>query len=134
MKPTVALVAHGIHDRGGMERALYELVRRTHDRYRFVVLASELDERLHPSVEWQRIRVPMRPIPLLREHTWLALVYAASASIAGLLFLSFDQFGPGVLLGAVPIVGMFLSTLHFYFAHIESSTRRLSEPSTNEGS
>jgi UDP-glucose:(heptosyl)LPS alpha-1,3-glucosyltransferase len=61
---TVALVAHGIHDQGGMERALYELVRRGHDRYRFVVLSAELDERLRPLVEWRRIRVPRRPSSL----------------------------------------------------------------------
>jgi UDP-glucose:(heptosyl)LPS alpha-1,3-glucosyltransferase len=63
-RPTVALVAHGIHDGGGMERALYELVHRAGDRYRFVVLASELDERVQPLVDWRRIAVPMRPIPL----------------------------------------------------------------------
>ncbi len=62
--PTVALVAHGVHDHGGMERAFFELVRRAHREYRFVVFAAELDERLHPLVEWRRIRVPMRPVPL----------------------------------------------------------------------
>jgi len=70
-RPTIALVAHGVHEHGGMERAFYELVRQAHDRYRFVVIASELDERLRGDVEWQRIRVPMRPISLKLVVFWL---------------------------------------------------------------
>jgi glycosyltransferase involved in cell wall biosynthesis len=63
-RPTVALIAHGVHDHGGMERACAELVRRASDRYRFVVYASELDPRLRGSVTWKRMVVPRRPIPL----------------------------------------------------------------------
>jgi glycosyltransferase involved in cell wall biosynthesis len=63
-RPTVALIAHGVHDHGGMERACAELVRRASDRYRFVVYASELDPRLRGSVTWKRIVVPRRPFPL----------------------------------------------------------------------
>jgi glycosyltransferase involved in cell wall biosynthesis len=63
-RPTVALVAHGIHDQGGMERAFFELVRQGHRDCRFVVIAAELAPELRPLVEWKRIRVPMRPIPL----------------------------------------------------------------------
>ena len=65
----------------------------------------------------------VRPLELLRSHSWLGLVYAASASIACLLFVSFDRFGAGVLLFAAPIIGMFLSTLHFYFQKIEATER-----------
>ena len=74
-RPTVALVAHGIHDTGGMERSLYELVVRSSERYRFVVLAAELDERIRPLVDWRRIAVPMRPIPLK------LIAFAASAGL-----------------------------------------------------
>lgn len=63
-RPTVALVAHAVHDRGGMERSFLELVRRTHGEIRYVVLASELDEQARGLVEWRRIRVPRRPILL----------------------------------------------------------------------
>jgi glycosyltransferase involved in cell wall biosynthesis len=63
-RPTVALVAHGIHDQGGMERAFFELVRQGHRDCRFVVIAAELAPELRPLVEWKRIRVPMRPVPL----------------------------------------------------------------------
>jgi glycosyltransferase involved in cell wall biosynthesis len=63
-RPSVALVAHGIHEHGGMERAFFELVRLAHRDYRFVVLAEELAPELRPLVEWRRIRVPRHPIPL----------------------------------------------------------------------
>jgi UDP-glucose:(heptosyl)LPS alpha-1,3-glucosyltransferase len=63
-RPTVALIAHGVHDQGGMERACAELLRRGSDQYRFVVYSSELDPRLRDFATWKRIIVPSRPIPL----------------------------------------------------------------------
>src|SRR5438477_6025030 len=65
----------------------------------------------------------VQPLQLLRSHVWLGLVYAASASIACLLFVTFARFGAGVLLAAAPIIGMFLSTLHFYFQKIAATER-----------
>lgn len=63
-RPRVALVAHGIHDRGGMERACAELIRHTHTEVRYIAVTAELEPDLQPLVEWSRIRVPRRPIPL----------------------------------------------------------------------
>jgi glycosyltransferase involved in cell wall biosynthesis len=60
----IGLVAHDVHDHGGMERAFAELVRRAHDRYEFVVISAELATDLQPLVEWRRVRVPRRPVPL----------------------------------------------------------------------
>lgn len=60
----VVLVAHDIHDRGGMERAFFELLSRTARERPFVVVARELDPRLRPLVDWHRIRTPGRPFPL----------------------------------------------------------------------
>lgn len=74
-RPTVALVAHAIHDGGGMERAFAELIRRAHDRVRFVVHAAELADDLRPLVEWRQARVPLRPIPL--KTVLFALVVGA---------------------------------------------------------
>jgi glycosyltransferase involved in cell wall biosynthesis len=62
--PTVALIAHQVHDHGGMERAFLELIRRSAGRVRFIVVSSVLAEELRPLVEWHRIRVPQRPFPL----------------------------------------------------------------------
>ena len=51
---------------------------------------------------------------------WVAIAYAGSASVAGLLFLTVAQSGPGVLMAVVPIVGMLLTTLHFFFRQQEA--------------
>ncbi len=61
---TIALVAHGVHDDGGMERAYAELVRRMPSRYRAIVISSELAPSLRPLVEWRHVPVPRRPVPL----------------------------------------------------------------------
>ena len=63
-RPRIALVAHGIHDDGGMERAFAELVRRAHTRFEFTVFSSELAPDLRRFVDWRPTRVPARPIPL----------------------------------------------------------------------
>jgi glycosyltransferase involved in cell wall biosynthesis len=63
--PQVALVAHDIHDHGGMERACAELVRSCHTDVRFTVVSSQLAPELRPLVHrWIRIPIPQRPMPL----------------------------------------------------------------------
>jgi glycosyltransferase involved in cell wall biosynthesis len=47
-----------------MERAFYELVARTHDRYEYVVVASTLAPELRGLVEWRRVPSPRHPFPL----------------------------------------------------------------------
>lgn len=64
-RPRLALVAHGIHDGGGMERAFAELVRRAHRDFHIVVVARDLAPELRPLVDWERVRLPARPVPLL---------------------------------------------------------------------
>jgi len=63
-RPSVAIVAHDVHDAGGMERALAELIRRIHYDWKVVVIASSLADDLRPLVEWRPVRVPRRPFPL----------------------------------------------------------------------
>jgi UDP-glucose:(heptosyl)LPS alpha-1,3-glucosyltransferase len=63
-RPTVALVAHNVHEQGGMERACAELVRRGSASYRFVVISSELGSELRDLVVWERVPVPQRPFAL----------------------------------------------------------------------
>lgn len=61
-RPRVALVAHGVHDEGGMERACAELIRRKCEDFAFTVVAAELAPHLRPLVaRWIRVRVPTRP-------------------------------------------------------------------------
>ena len=62
--------------------------------------------------------------PALREmfgsFGWVGITFAGSASIACLLFLTFQQSGLGVLIAAAPIIAMLLSTLHYFFRQQES--------------
>lgn len=51
---------------------------------------------------------------------WVGITYAASALIAGLLFLAFKTTGVGVMAGAVPIIIVLLVMLHYHFRQRES--------------
>lgn len=63
-RASVTIVAHGIHDAGGMERILAEQIRRMHRKRRIVVIASDVAADLQPLVDWRPLRVPRRPFPL----------------------------------------------------------------------
>ncbi|HVS84790.1 MAG TPA: glycosyltransferase family 4 protein [Gaiellaceae bacterium] len=67
----IVLLAHDVHDRGGMERAFAELVRRGSGEVEFAVVARTLAEDLRPLVDWTRVRVPARPAPLRFALYWL---------------------------------------------------------------
>ncbi len=58
---------------------------------------------------------------LFDNFTWVGMTYAASGSVAALLFLSFKQTGISVLLAAAPVLAMLLSTLHYYFRQQETA-------------
>jgi diguanylate cyclase (GGDEF)-like protein/PAS domain S-box-containing protein len=68
----------------------------------------------------------------LRDMSWMGLAYLTGASIAGVLFMSFEQFGLSALLVSVPLIVMFLSTLHFYFQHKEADARHVEELKESE--
>ncbi len=59
----------------------------------------------------------------LGNFGWVGIAYAASASISGLLFLTFQKFGVPTLIVAVPIIAMFLTTMHYYFGQQEAAER-----------
>lgn len=63
-RPRIAVVAHRVDDSGGMERVHAELVRRLLDRYRFTVVASNLAHDLRGRVDWLRVPLLAKPIPL----------------------------------------------------------------------
>ena len=79
-----------------------------------------------------KTRAPITPVRWLREFSWIGLAYLTGASIAGLLFASFQQFGLAVLLVSVPVIAMFLSTLHSYFQRKESDQRHVEELKESE--
>jgi len=66
---------------------------------------------------------PVDALKQLKDNRWIGLAYMASASIAGLVYVSFDRFGTPVLLAAVPIIAMFLTTIRSYFRQSEVAER-----------
>jgi diguanylate cyclase (GGDEF)-like protein/PAS domain S-box-containing protein len=72
------------------------------------------------------------PLRWLKKMSWIGFAYLASASIAGLLYLTFARFGLPVLLVAVPLIAMFLSSVHFYFQRKEADERHMEELRASE--
>jgi glycosyltransferase involved in cell wall biosynthesis len=68
----VVLVAHDVHDGGGMERACAELIRRSPDDVSFTVVSRTLADDLRERVEWRRVWTPNRPF-LLKYITFFLL-------------------------------------------------------------
>lgn len=64
-----------------------------------------------------------RRLPVLRDSLtgfgWIGIVNCASAAVSGLLYFSFRELGPAVLLIAVPIIVGLLSALHMYFRLVD---------------
>ena len=52
---------------------------------------------------------------------WVGIAYAGSATVAVLLFLTYQQSGLGVLMATVPLLGMLLATLHYFFRQQEAA-------------
>jgi len=72
------------------------------------------------------------PMRWLRKLGWMGFAYLASAAVAGLLYLTFARFGLAVLLVGVPLIAMFLSTLHFYFLRKDADERHMEELRASE--
>ena len=70
-RPRIALCAHAIHDRGGMERAFAELVRRAPPDIDLVVVSAVLQEDLRQCVTWIRVPAPAAPAPLRFVIFWI---------------------------------------------------------------
>jgi diguanylate cyclase (GGDEF)-like protein/PAS domain S-box-containing protein len=68
----------------------------------------------------------------LKDMSWIGLAYATAAAIACVLYFSFDHFGLPALLISVPLIVMFISSLHFYFEHKESGERHMEELKESE--
>jgi diguanylate cyclase (GGDEF)-like protein/PAS domain S-box-containing protein len=60
------------------------------------------------------------PREMFGNFGWIGITFAGSASVACLLFLTFQQSGVGVLMAAAPIIAMLLSTLHYFFRQQEA--------------
>ena len=63
---------------------------------------------------------PLQVSDLLGIFGWVGIAFAGSAAVAALLYLTFRQSGIGVLVAVVPIIGMLLATLHYYYRQQEA--------------
>ncbi len=52
---------------------------------------------------------------------WVGIAYAGCAAVSVLLYLTYLQSGIGVLAAMVPLLGMMLATLHYYFRQQEAA-------------
>jgi PAS domain-containing protein len=75
---------------------------------------------------------PVTPIRWIKSFGWIALAYLTGASIAALLYVSHHQFGLTALLVSVPLIAMFLSSLHLYFQRKEDDQRHVEELKESE--
>jgi PAS domain S-box-containing protein len=64
---------------------------------------------------------------VLGANSWIGIAYMASASNAGLVYVSFERFGTPVLLATVPILALFLVTIHARFRRSEAAERHVAE-------
>ncbi len=66
---------------------------------------------------------PLHWRSFMHSFGWVGTTYAASALLAGLLYLVFKASGVGVMAGAVPIIIVLLVMLHYHFRQRESDEK-----------
>jgi len=112
--------------------ALHGLISRLHDGSAFgeamvLLLAMGfsvghfmLNTLLITGVMHLKRKEPLRLQVFVANFGWVGTTYAASAFVAGLLYLAFKTSGIGVMAGAVPIIVLLLVMLHYHFRQRES--------------
>ena len=86
----------------------------------FAILHFGVNTVLITTVMHLKRNEPLRLAAFLSSFGWVGTTYAASAMIAGLLYLAFKATGIGVMAGAVPIIILLLVMLHYHFRQRES--------------
>jgi len=64
---------------------------------------------------------PLQLRDLVGVFGWVGIVYTGSAAVAALLYLAFRESGLGVVVAVVPIIGLLLMTLHYFFRQQEAN-------------
>jgi glycosyltransferase involved in cell wall biosynthesis len=117
----IVLVAHDVHDQGGMEHAYAELVRALHSEFDLTVVSATLADELLPLVaRWHRIRVPRRPI----FAKFLVFFVAAGRA----LHRDCPESNLIHTLGAIVPNRVDIASLHFCHAGFRSATGSLARP------
>jgi glycosyltransferase involved in cell wall biosynthesis len=117
-KVRIALVAHGIHEYGGNDRTLWELIRSKHAEFEFVVVSSRVPDELRPHVEWHRLPLPERPAPARVALFFLLGGLALRRTTVDLVHTQ----------GAIVPNRVDVATIHFCHAGFREATGRLSSP------
>jgi diguanylate cyclase (GGDEF)-like protein/putative nucleotidyltransferase with HDIG domain len=60
-----------------------------------------------------------------RSYSWMSLTSLASASTAGLIYLTITQHGISSLVAAAPLVGIVFATCHFYFKQADEREKAI---------
>lgn len=75
-KPSIVVLAHDVHARGGMERCLLEQISRLREQFSLRVVSATMEPRIH-GVEYIRVRLPARPfLAKFGLYYWLAPLMA----------------------------------------------------------
>jgi glycosyltransferase involved in cell wall biosynthesis len=114
----VVLIAHDVHDNGGMERACAELIRRAPRDIQFTVVSRTLADDLRERVRWLRVPTPRRPF--LLKYSFFFLI----ASIR----LLWTRPGLRHAVGAIVINRIDVSAVHHCHAGYVARTKRLAPP------
>ena len=64
---------------------------------------------------------PLAMTDLFSLFGWVGIAFAGSGAVAGLLYLTYQNSGVGVLAAVVPIMATLLATLHYYHRHHEAN-------------
>jgi glycosyltransferase involved in cell wall biosynthesis len=102
----VVLIAHDVDERGGMEHALTELVRRLAEDHDVTVVSRALAPELRGLVTWRRVRVIPRPFVLT----------FVSFAVAGTVATLRAGRGVRVAAGAIVLCRVDVSLVHFCHA------------------
>jgi glycosyltransferase involved in cell wall biosynthesis len=113
----VVLVAHDVHDGGGMERACAELIRRAPGNVSFTVVSRTLGEDLRDRVSWRRVPTPNRPF---------LLKYTAFFLLASLRLIRTEGLRHSV--GAIVPNRVDVAAVHVCHAGYVARTKRLAPP------
>jgi glycosyltransferase involved in cell wall biosynthesis len=113
----VVLIAHDVHDGGGMERVCAELIRRAPSDISFTVISRTLGDDLRQRVTWRRVPTPNRPF-LLKYTVFLLLASLRLLRTRGLRHS----------VGAIVPNRVDVAAVHFCHAGYVARTRRLAPP------
>jgi len=114
----VILLAHDVHDGGGMERACAELIRRSPADIAFTVISRTIAADLRERVTWRRVPTPNRPF-LLKYMTYFLLApFQLMRSGSGLRHT----------VGAIIPSRTYVAAVHFCHAGYVTRTRRFAPP------